>query len=484
MLTTPSNPLLRYPIVALVGAVFVFDLLTSLDIAIEALYVIVVVLSAHAWVRRGWLAVIAACIALTFLAAHGAAWSAPAATSFLVSLAALGIAGYLAMNARAASIALREREASLRRSEALLAVTQRLSRSGSFCVDVGSGRIQWSEEAARIAGLPTPAETSLAHLLERIPRADLDLLRRAIERGHAGESSIEVRHGLQMPDGTVKQVRVLASASVDANGARLYVAAIMDLTAACDSEQARRSLARLAHATRVTTLGELTASIVHEVNQPLAAIGMNGNACLRWIDRAEPNLPEARAAVQRLLEASCRAAEMITRIRAMARRSDPQRLPVDLNQVAREAAALMQCELVSHQVPLTLALEAGLPAVLGDRVQLQQVVINLLMNGMQAISAHGSGALRLQTRQDDDDVRLLVSDTGPGISKENRARLFEPFYTTKPDGMGMGLPICRSIIEVHGGHIGAQPGAGKGTTVAFSLPRWRAAPLKQAAPTT
>jgi signal transduction histidine kinase len=177
---------------------------------------------------------------------------------------------------------------------------------------------------------------------------------------------------------------------------------------------------------------------------------------------------------------------MIARIRAMARRSDPQRLPVDLNQVAREAAALMQFELVSHQVPLTLALEAGLPAVLGDRVQLQQVVINLLMNGMQAISAHGSGALRLQTRQGDDDVSLSVSDTGPGISKENRARLFEPFYTTKPDGMGMGLPICRSIIEVHGGHIGAQPGAGKGTTVAFSLPHWRAAPPKQAtaAPTT
>jgi signal transduction histidine kinase len=236
----------------------------------------------------------------------------------------------------------------------------------------------------------------------------------------------------------------------------------------------RRSEAQLAHVTRVTTLGELAASIAHEVNQPLAAISANGQACLRWLGRAQPDLDEARAAVTRLLEASGRATEVIQRIRALARKSDPQHKPLDLNGVATEVLDLVRRELERHDVRAALQLAPSLPRVHGDRVQLQQVIINLLMNGMQAMAhcAPGGATLTLATALADDGgaVRLCVADTGQGIAAAQMPRLFEAFFTTKEDGMGMGLPICRSIIEAHGGRIWAESPAGAGATVCFTLP--------------
>jgi signal transduction histidine kinase len=473
MFRESPKPLLRRLIAALAAAIFLIDAFTALDVAIAALYVSVVLLGAQAWGRRGLLAVVAACLALTILAylgSHSLIDPGAPAVRCLVSLAAIGITGLMALAGQAATNELRQREESLRLSKAFLACNQRICHTGSFRYNVRSGRMQWSEEAARIFGVAPSATPSVTLLQQRIMPADAELLRRAMERGVAGDSPIDIRHRLLMPDGAVKQVRLLAHASVDAHGAREYLAALMDVTAACEAEQAQhRALAQLAHATRVTTLGQLTASIAHEVNQPLAAISMNGKACLRWLDRPEPDLDKARAAVKHMLEACLRAVEVIGRLRAMARKDDPEQLPVDLNEVAGEAAALLQCELASQEVTLALSLAAGLPPVLGDRVQLQQVVINLLMNGMQANAAQGGGALRLQTQWDDGGVTLSVSDTGPGIREQDRGRMFEAFYTTKPDGMGMGLPICRSIIEAHGGRIDALAGVAKGATVAFSL---------------
>ncbi|MFA9216551.1 MAG: sensor histidine kinase, partial [Sphingomonadaceae bacterium] len=241
-------------------------------------------------------------------------------------------------------------------------------------------------------------------------------------------------------------------------------------------EALRVSRLQLAHVTRVTMLGELAASIAHEVNQPLAAISTNGQACLRWLQRAQPDLEEARSAVTSMLEASARATGVIRRIRSLARRGDPQYSALDLNSVAQDSVDLMRRELHQQHVRLRLALAPALPPVLADRVQLQQVIINLLMNAVQAMAAQPAAEaplwLELRTlRQPDGALQLAVTDNGPGIAGADLPRLFEPFFSTKTDGMGMGLPICRSIIETHGGRIWAESGsAAAGATLAFTLP--------------
>jgi len=236
-------------------------------------------------------------------------------------------------------------------------------------------------------------------------------------------------------------------------------------------ESLRESRAQLAHAARVSTLGELAASIAHEVNQPLAAISANGSAALRWLNRPQPELEEVRTAIGRIQSDTARASEVITRIRALARRSDPEQLPLNLNEVAEESATLVRRELASHGVMLRLALGDDLPPVLGDRVQLQQVIINLLMNGMQAMDGQGGGQLELSTGLNADGaVQLSVADTGPGIASENLNRLFEPFFSTKTDGMGMGLAICRSIIDSHGGRIAASSNGSRGALMQCTLP--------------
>ncbi|QBE66114.1 sensor histidine kinase [Pseudoduganella lutea] len=233
-------------------------------------------------------------------------------------------------------------------------------------------------------------------------------------------------------------------------------------------ESLRLSRMQLAHVTRVTTLGELAASIAHEVNQPLAAISANGEAALRWLRRQQPDPQEVEHALQRMLDDTCRASEVIRRIRTLAQKTDAAFAPVDLARIVHDCAALLQRELASHGATLVVDIAEGLPPVAGDRVQLQQVLINLLMNGMQAMEPQG-GTLRLVVAPRDNGVRIAVSDEGPGIPEDGAGRLFEPFYSTKRDGMGMGLPICRSIVEAHGGRIAAVPG-GSGATLEILLP--------------
>jgi NO-binding membrane sensor protein with MHYT domain len=254
----------------------------------------------------------------------------------------------------------------------------------------------------------------------------------------------------------------------------LASALIASLSEQKRAEEALREVqADLAHVTRVTTLGEIAASIAHEVNQPLAAVVANAEACLRWLDRGTPDLDAARRSVEWIIDDANRASEVIRRVRALANKSDVEKAPLDINDVVKEVIALVQGELVSHRVSLRMEFANALPVVPADRVELQQVVINLVMNGIEAMQSVTERPRELLIRSLQDEtqqVLVSVTDCGVGISAENADRLFNAFFTTKTNGMGMGLSICRSIIEAHGGRLWASANLPHGATFQFTLP--------------
>ncbi len=247
-----------------------------------------------------------------------------------------------------------------------------------------------------------------------------------------------------------------------------------DITERKRAEEALdQAQAELAHVTRVTTLGELAASIAHEVNQPLAAIVTDANASLNWLAAADPDLDMIRETLAAIVQDGHRAAEVIQRIRQLARKAVPQRARLDINDVIHDLLPLVRTEVVSHQVRLRTDLGSPLPFVLGDRVQLQQVLINLVMNGMEAMASVGDRPRELVIRSrahEGDQVRVAVEDAGVGIDPDKVDQLFSAFFTTKPGGMGMGLSISRSIIEGHGGRLWATPNPTHGATFHFVLP--------------
>ncbi|MCA1515604.1 PAS domain S-box protein [Bradyrhizobium sp. NBAIM01] len=250
-----------------------------------------------------------------------------------------------------------------------------------------------------------------------------------------------------------------------------------DITATIRADQAeqelRKAQAELAHVTRVTTLGELTTSIAHEINQPLAAIISNADACLGWMGREAPDLSAARSSVEWIIEDAIRASEVIRRVRALAKKGQIEMVPLDINEVAKDVIALVTRELASHRVTLRTELTAALPVILGDRIQLQQVIINLVMNGIEAMDAvtDRSRELLIQSSKDDlGHVQLAVSDCGTGVADGDADRVLDPFFTTKASGLGMGLSICRSIVEAHGGRLSIVHKDGPGATFQFALP--------------
>src|SRR5258706_8186633 len=278
--------------------------------------------------------------------------------------------------------------------------------------------------------------------------------------------------------GSPVYVRTSGKPFFDASGNFLgYRGTGTDITAkirADHAEKARRKAqAELARVTRVTTLGEMTASIAHEVNQPLAAVLNAAAACRRWLDGSTPNLDEARCAVDWIFNEGNRAGEVIRRVRSLANKTDIEKVSLDVNDVVREAIALVQRELIGHRVSLRMELAPALPMILGDRVQLQQVIINLVMNGIEAMQSVTDQPRELVIRSNQDEthrVLVTVTDSGVGISAENADRLFNAFFTTKASGMGMGLSICRSIIEAHGGRMSAANNVGPGARFQFTLP--------------
>ena len=233
---------------------------------------------------------------------------------------------------------------------------------------------------------------------------------------------------------------------------------------------ARAELARVA---RITTIGELTASIAHEVNQPLAAVVANADACVAWLSHQNPNLAEARAAAERTTQGATRASEVIVRIRSLINKATPEKARIQINEIIGETVALAEGQASRNGVSLVMELASDLPPVLGDGIQLQQVILNLLMNGIEAMTSVTDRPRRLviQSRTAaPGQVGVSVQDSGIGVSPESMPRLFEPFFTTRSQGMGMGLPISRSIVEAHGGKLWAESTPGQGSTFQFTLP--------------
>lgn len=468
--------LLRLGSMVIALIIFLIDLLSTLDVAIAVMYVVVILVSGDLFTRKGVLVVTLICGILTMAAyvlAHGPNWLPHALGRCVVSLSAIGITSFLALKSKAAKEALQTQVHLLHRSEAFLAEAQRLSLTGSIGLKMPGADMYWSEEAKRIFEFDHPHPT-LEHMFGRTHPDDTDTFNSMIEQARAEQPKLETEHRLVMPDGSVKYVRMLACQVRDASGGFEYIGALMDVTATKNAEEAlHQSQTQLANITRVTTLGELAASIAHEVNQPLAAVITNAEAGLRWLNREVPDLGEVRSATERIMSEAHRASEVIRRIRALSRKTDPQHKRIDLQEVLQESVDLVRREIQRHHVTLELRLGDHPLYANGDRVQLQQVIINLLINAMQAMSSIKGKPPRLLVQlsgSSEGGVQLGVHDNGPGVAAENLPRLFNPFFTTKPEGMGMGLSICRSIIEAHGGRIWAESSVGEGTLLSFSLP--------------
>jgi signal transduction histidine kinase len=361
----------------------------------------------------------------------------------------------------------------LQRSETYLAEAQQLSHTGSFGWKVATGEIIWSAESFRIFQLDPAKKPALELIFERTHPEDAPIVKQTIEAAALEAKDFHLEHRLLMPDGAVKHLEVVAHAGTDDAGKLEFVGAVMDITGRKQTEDSlHQAQANLAHIARLTTMGELTASIAHEVNQPLAAVVTNANACLRWLDREPPDLGEARDAIRRIIRDGNRGSEVIARIRALLKREPTPKERLDINELVRETIGLARVYL--QGAALQTDLSRARPVALADRVQIQQVVLNLMVNAMEAMKTVTDRPRRLSIQtadQEGNGILVAIQDSGTGLDPRQRERLFEAFYTTKPQGMGMGLAISRSIIEGHGGRLWAEPNNGPGATFKFTLPQ-------------
>jgi len=362
----------------------------------------------------------------------------------------------------------------LARSEAKLIEAQRVSQTGSFVWNVSTRERVGSKEFFRILGFDEPHSVTWEMVFQRAHPEDRALVQQTIRRASRAGKDLDYKHRLLMPDRSVKYVHIVAHAARNPAGELEYVGAVVDITATKQAEEKlHKAQTELARVTRVTTLGEMTASISHEVNQPLAAVVNAAGACLRWLDGSTPNLDEARRAAGWAMKEGNRAAEVIRRVRALAKNNESPREPLDINSVIDEVIALVERELAMRHVRWRLELAPALPIVLADRVQLQQVIINLVMNGVEAMQSIADRPHELVIRSYPDEaqgVAVDVVDSGVGLCPDSADKIFNAFFTTKSGGMGMGLSICRSIIESHGGRLSAANNAGPGARFQFTLP--------------
>jgi len=370
-------------------------------------------------------------------------------------------------------------EEQLRRSEAYLSEAQRLSRTGSFGWQVSTGDILWSEQTYQIFGYDDSASPSLKLVIDRTHPDDRQRVRQLLEQVATDGAGFDTKHRLLMPDGAVKYLHVVAHAMSDSSGVVEFIGAVTDITPAKRADESlRKAQADLAHVNRVTTLGQLAASLAHEINQPIAGASINAHSCLRYLKREQPDLDGAGQAASRMIRDVNRAANIISRIRRFFRKDAPTQESVDVNEVIREMVVLLSNEITQHSISVRTELAANLPAVLGDRVQLQQVLMNLMINSIDAMkNVEGTRQLTLNSELGE-DKQLLVSvhDTGSGLPMDQPDQIFTAFFTTKSYGTGMGLSISRSIVESHGGRLWAINNSGQGACFKFTLPAAAADP--------
>jgi PAS domain S-box-containing protein len=371
----------------------------------------------------------------------------------------------------------RRAEESLRRNESYLAQAQRLAHIGSWACDAtGRNAVYVSEEWCRIYGFDSKdGMPGWEQRLQRVHPEDRARFQLTIDQAVAEKSDYDVQFRILPPHAPGRYIHsvghpVLGSSEELAQ----FVGVSMDVTESKQAEQEherlRQELANLAHLNRVSTMGELTASLAHEIKQPIGAAVTNADACVRLLDRDQPDLLEAREAALEMAKDARRAAEIIDRVRSLYQKGSSQLETIEVNELISEMVVMLQNEANRHSVTIRTDLAEGLPKVMADRVQLQQVLLNLMLNGIEAIR-DTSGELSIKSKVGGDSQLLIsVSDTGVGLPTENAQQIFDPFFTTKSQGTGLGLAITRSIVESHGGRIWATPNSGPGATFYFTLP--------------
>ena len=373
----------------------------------------------------------------------------------------------------------RERaEESLRRSENYLAEAQRLTHTGSWVWEVaGRSALHLSDEWYRLYGFdPEKGPPVWEERLQRVHPEDRAEWEEAIDRAIAEVSDYEVEFRILLPNGTIKYLHTVGHPVLNASGKLVeFVGSSTDITERKRAEEAlealRQAQADLVRVSRVTTMGELTASLAHEVNQPIAAASTNANTCLRWLAGDSPNIEEARAAAMRIVRDVNRAAEIVSRIRQLFKKGTSQREFVGVNEIIREMVVLLRGEATRYNILVGIDLAADLPQVMADRVQLQQVLMNLMINGIEAMKdTDATRELGIRSQQTDNgEVVVSVNDSGVGLPSQTE-QIFNAFFTTKPHGTGMGLRISRSIIESHGGRLWAAENSPRGASFCFTLP--------------
>jgi signal transduction histidine kinase len=373
-------------------------------------------------------------------------------------------------------VRLQELYRELQRREAYLTEAQRLSHTGSWAWNLATQRIFWSLETFQIFGFdPNTTTPTSETFLERVhpdDRASIELVETELYKGN----DADYNYRIILPDNSIKYITSVAHPIRNDSGQVIeFVGTVMDVTERRQADEERERLrqvqADLAHLSRVTTMGELTASLAHEIKQPIAAAVTNANTCLRWLTRDHPDVEEARAAASRLVKDATRAADIISRISLLFKKGALQRELVDVNELIREMIVLLRGETTRDNIIVGTDLAADLPQIMGDRVQLQQVLMNLMMNGIDAMKeTSGESELTIKSEAGDGQLLISVSDTGVGLPPGQADQIFRAFFTTKDSGTGMGLPISRSIIESHGGRLWAAGAPGRGATFQFTLP--------------
>src|ERR1700688_1722009 len=365
-------------------------------------------------------------------------------------------------------------EEALQRSEAYLAEAQRISRTGSFGWDVSSGQIFWSEETFRIFEYDPANKPTVEVILLRTNPEDRVFVQETLDQIARDKNAFDFEHRMRLPDGSVKYVQLVGHPSInDESGNFEFVGAVTDITerrrADEERERLRQVQADLTHVTRMTTMGELTASLAHEIKQPISAAVTDAKTCLRWLGRDVPDVPEAREAASRLVKDVTRAADIIGGVSLLFKKGALQRELVDVNELIREMIILLRSEANRYSISIRTELAEDLPKVMADRVQLQQVFMNLMLNGIDAMKETSGGSeLNIKSEAADAQLLISVSDTGVGLPPEKEEQIFRAFFTTKDNGTGMGLPISQSIIESHGGRLWGS--SGRGATFQFTLP--------------